>query len=90
MNMLRNRSEDIKREVDHFPSGWRETYMFTYAWDYLDKAKAAAETMPADPYRYFVEIQLLLSDATLNALAHLEEKLSRNDVLNILQQFLYQ
>jgi len=86
VNILRNRTEDLKREVDFFPSGWQETDMFTYAWDYLDKAKAAAETMPADPFRYFVEIPILLADATLNALEHGEEKLSRNDVLNILQQ----
>jgi len=33
-----------------------------------------------------VEIPILLADATLNALEHGEEKLSRNDVLNILQQ----
>lgn len=86
VNILRNRTEDLKREVDYFPSGWRETEMFTYAWNYLDKAKSAAETMPPDPFRYFVEIPLLLADATLNALEHGEEKLSRNDVLNILQQ----
>jgi hypothetical protein len=60
--------------------------MFSYAWNYLDEAKSAAERMHPDPYRYFVEIPLLLADATLSALEHGEEKLSRNDVFKILHQ----
>lgn len=86
MNILRNRTDDLLRNVDYFPSGWRETDMFTFAWTYPGKAKSAAEIMPPDPFRYFVEIPLLLADATLNALENGEEKLSRNDVLDILQQ----
>jgi farnesyl-diphosphate farnesyltransferase len=86
VNILRNRSEDLKRGVDYFPSGWLESDMFSYAWNYLDKAKSAAETMPPDPFHYFVEIPLILAKATLSALEHGEEKLSRNDVLDILQQ----
>jgi farnesyl-diphosphate farnesyltransferase len=86
VNILRNRSEDLSRNVDYFPSGWQTDEMFSYAWNYLNKAKLAAHTMQPEPYRYFVEIPLLLADATLNALERGEEKLSRDDVINLLQQ----
>jgi phytoene/squalene synthetase len=60
--------------------------MFSYAWNYIDKAKSATEVMPPDPFHYFVEIPLKLADATLSALEHGKEKLSRNAVLEILEQ----
>lgn len=86
VNILRNRTEDLKRNVDYFPAGWRDKDMFLYAWNYLDKTKLAADTMHPEPYRYFVEIPLLLADATLNALEIGKEKLSRDEVIDILQQ----
>lgn len=42
--------------------------------------------MQPEPYRYYVETPLVLADATLNDFERGEEKLSRNDVINILQQ----
>ena len=86
VNILRNWSEDLKRNIDYFPTGWQTEETLSYAWIYLDKAKIAANTMQPEPYRYFVEIPQLLAEATLNALEHSEENISRNDVLDILQQ----
>lgn len=86
VNILRNRREDLARQVDFFPLGWTVDDMFAYARDNLDMAKKGVQHMPRQAYKYFVEIPLLLAEATLDALARGEEKLSRREVLAILQQ----
>jgi farnesyl-diphosphate farnesyltransferase len=85
VNILRNRKEDLKRNVDLFPTGWGMDDMLKYSRAYLDLAKSASTSMPRLAYQYFVEIPLLLADATLQVLERGEEKLSRSQVLQIVQ-----
>jgi farnesyl-diphosphate farnesyltransferase len=86
VNILRNRVEDLKRNVDLFPLGWSREQMFAYARGYLNLARVGAQTMPEMAYKYFVEIPLLLADATLEVMERGEEKLSRKQVLQIVQK----
>jgi farnesyl-diphosphate farnesyltransferase len=60
--------------------------MFDYARNNLHMAKAGIQTMPRNAFKYFVEIPLLLAEATLDALLRGDEKLSRSAVLQIVQQ----
>jgi farnesyl-diphosphate farnesyltransferase len=86
VNILRNRADDLLRDVDFFPTGWTREHMFEYARDNLHLAKAGIQYMPRNAFKYFVEIPLLLAEATLAALQRGEEKLSRKAVIQILQQ----
>jgi farnesyl-diphosphate farnesyltransferase len=86
VNILRNRAVDIARGVDFYPPGWSDTEMHAYAARNLDRASAYAGTLPPAPFAYFIQVPLALARATLDALAHGKEKLSREDVLAVLQQ----
>jgi farnesyl-diphosphate farnesyltransferase len=86
VNILRNRADDLLRNVDFFPTGWTHEHMFDYASSNLQMAQAGIKYMPRNAFKYFVEIPLLLAEATLDALRSGEEKLSRSAVLEILQQ----
>jgi farnesyl-diphosphate farnesyltransferase len=83
VNILRNRNEDLKRNVDLFPTGWGMEEMLEYARSYLTLAKIGSNSMPHLAYKYFVEIPLLLADATLDVLERGGEKLSRSQVIQI-------
>ncbi len=83
VNILRNRKEDLKRNVDLFPTGWEMEDMLEYSRTNLALARLGSNSMPKLAYQYFVEIPLLLADATLNVLEKGEEKLSRSQVLQI-------
>jgi len=84
VNILRNRSEDLGRKVDFFPKGWNPENMFDYARANLTLAKEGIKTMPKKAYEYLVEIPLLLADATLDAMEQGEEKLTRHQVMAIM------
>jgi farnesyl-diphosphate farnesyltransferase len=86
VNILRNRQDDLRRDVDFFPTGWTREHMFEYARNNLQMAKGGIQYMPHQAFKYFVEIPLLLAEATLDALLRGEEKLSRSAVLHILHQ----
>lgn len=86
VNILRNRTEDLKRHVDFFPLGWSKEQMFDYAQNNLNLAKVEIAHMPRSAFKYLVEIPLLLAEATLEVLKRGEEKLSRSAVLQILRQ----
>jgi farnesyl-diphosphate farnesyltransferase len=88
VNILRNRADDLARNVDFFPRGWIADQMFEYAKTNLSLAKAGIQFMPRNAFKYFVQIPLLLAEATLDALQRGEEKLARSAVLNIVQQAL--
>jgi farnesyl-diphosphate farnesyltransferase len=89
VNILRNRMEDLQRSVDFFPTGWSRQQMYAYARKNLDLAKEGVRTMPRDAFKYLVEIPLLLADATLEVLEGGGVKLSRKQVLQIVQQVGY-
>jgi farnesyl-diphosphate farnesyltransferase len=86
VNILRNRQEDLKRGVDFFPHGWTEEKMFDYALTNLKEFDQYASTLPRTHFISFVGIPRALAYATLDALQIGNEKLTRGEVFEILQQ----
>lgn len=85
VNICRNRADDLARGVDFYPAGWGEAEMQTYARRNLDLADAYTRGLPSGPAVEFCRIPLVLARATLEALARGDEKLSRSEVLSLLQ-----
>ncbi|MBD2202056.1 phytoene/squalene synthase family protein [Calothrix sp. FACHB-1219] len=88
VNILRNHTEDLKRGVDFYPQGWTAANMHEYARRNLALADAYTQSLGAGPALDFCQIPLTLAHGTLDALANGKEKLSRNDVLALLKQFI--
>jgi farnesyl-diphosphate farnesyltransferase len=85
VNILRNRLEDLERGVDLFPKGWSPQDMQAYARRNLALADAYTNALPVGPALNFCQIPLLLAHGTLDALSHGREKLSRSEVLAIIE-----
>ena len=85
VNILRNRVDDLARGVDFFPIGWTWEHMYHYAYQQLSSAEAYTRTLASDSTMYFIKIPLALAYATLDALKRGEVKLSREAVLQIIQ-----
>lgn len=90
VNILRNHAEDVARGVDFFPRGWQAEDMHAYARRNLALADAYTSALPPGPALDFCVLPLALAYATLDALARGAEKLSREDVLQIMGQVLPQ
>ncbi|BAY65696.1 squalene/phytoene synthase [Calothrix brevissima NIES-22] len=88
VNILRNHTEDLKRGVEFYPEGWTAANMHEYARRNLALADAYTQSLGAGPALDFCQIPLTLAHGTLDALANGKEKLSRNDVLALLKQFI--
>ncbi len=86
VNILRNHSEDIKRGVDFFPQGWEAQKMHQYARYNLVLADAYTKALPGGPALDFCKIPLTLAHGTLSALAIGKEKLSRSDVMSLIEK----
>ncbi|MGB3613596.1 MAG: phytoene/squalene synthase family protein [Elainellaceae cyanobacterium] len=80
VNIVRNHSEDLERGVSFFPEEWAAEDMRHYARHNLTLADAYTKALPKGPARNFCQIPLALAHATLDVLAHGEEKLSRTAV----------
>jgi farnesyl-diphosphate farnesyltransferase len=83
VNILRNRKEDTERGVNFYPTGWTDKHMFTYARKNLDLARTGVKSMPKSSFKYFVDIPLQLAEATLYALENGVDKLTREQVMQI-------
>jgi farnesyl-diphosphate farnesyltransferase len=86
VNILRNRNEDLRRQVDYYPRGWTREQMFAYARRNLELARQGVVSMPRDAFKYLVEIPLLLAESTLDVLERGQEKLTRVQVMQIVQR----
>lgn len=86
VNILRNHNDDLTRGVNFFPAGWRADEMHAYAQRNLTLADAYTATLPIGPALDFCKIPLTLAHGTLHALAHGKEKLSRSDVIALIEQ----
>lgn len=87
VNIIRNRAEDHQRGVDFFPAGWTAKEMNNYALGNLSLAVAYTNNLPAgSPAQTFCKIPLGLAYATLTALTHGLEKLSRDMVTRLVTQ----
>lgn len=85
VNILRNRVDDLARGVDFFPSNWTWENMYHYAYRQLSLSEEYTKTIASDSTTYFIKIPLALAYATLDALKRGEAKLSREEVLQIVQ-----
>ena len=88
VNILRNHTEDLERGVDFFPEGWSAANLQEYARRNLALADAYTKSLPAGPALDFCQIPLTLAHGTLDALANGKEKLSRSEVIALIQQFI--
>lgn len=87
VNIIRNYSEDSLRGVTFTPKGWDANKLQAYARKNLALASAYNASLPPDsPALDFCQIPLTLAYGTLEAIAHGKEKLSRSDVVALLQQ----
>lgn len=87
VNILRNHNEDLTRSVDFYPDGWTNDDLQTYARRNIELADAyTASLPPSSPAFDFCQIILALAHATLDAMQHGSEKLSRSQVLELVQQ----
>ncbi len=86
VNILRNHREDKARGIDFFPDGWRAEDMHAYARYNLSLADSYTKALPSGPALQFCQIPLTLAHATLEVLVLGKPKLTRNDVLALVEQ----
>jgi farnesyl-diphosphate farnesyltransferase len=86
VNIIRNHQEDLARGVDFFPTGWNAEQMQAYARRNLKLADAYTQALPPGPALDFCRVPLALAYGTLDVIALGKEKLSRSDVLELVQQ----
>jgi farnesyl-diphosphate farnesyltransferase len=86
VNILRNRSEDISRGVNFYPQGWDDAEMQAYARHNLSLAETYLQELPAGPAYNFCKIPFRLAYGTLDALMQGKSKLSRTEVLNLINK----
>ncbi len=86
VNILRNHVEDLGRGVSFFPEGWDTVHMQEYALRNLALADAYTQALPDGPALHFCQIPLTLAHGTIDAIANGKEKLSRSDVMALLEQ----
>ncbi len=85
VNILRNRQEDLARGVDFYPEGWTDEDMYAYAYENLEAFGEYVQSLPHSTFIKFVSIPRALAYATLDALRTGKEKLSRDEVVGIVQ-----
>ena len=87
VNIVRNHGEDLKRGVNFLPSGWKMKDMQAYAHRNLKLADLYTQSLTSGPALRFCQIPLALAYGTLDAISLGKEKLTRNDVLSLVEQF---
>lgn len=88
VNILRNSHEDLTRGVNFFPVGWNNDNLQKYARRNLILADAYTKSLPKGPALQFCQIPLALAHGTLDALANGKEKLSRSDVVSLIENLM--
>ena len=88
VNILRNNAEDLTRGVNFFPVGWNNDHLQKYARRNLILADAYTQSLPKGPALQFCQIPLALAHGTLDALANGKEKLSRSDVVSLIENLM--
>lgn len=86
VNILRNREEDLGRQVDFFPNGWTNKEVLAYARQNVARTRREIKPIPQLAFAYLVEIPLSLAEATLDTIESGRTKLSRQQVLQIMAQ----
>ena len=87
VNIVRNQGEDSLRGVSFVPEGWTSKDVQGYARRQLKQASLYIESLPKDsPALSFCQIPYVLAKGTLDAIAIGKPKLSRHDVLNLVEK----
>jgi farnesyl-diphosphate farnesyltransferase len=86
VNIVRNSSEDLTRGVSFYPVGWTPENMHGYARLNLKLADLYIQSLPDGPALDFCKIPLALAHGTLEALSLGKEKLSRSDVIALVEK----
>ncbi|MFN5514675.1 MAG: squalene/phytoene synthase family protein [Cyanobacteriota bacterium] len=86
VNILRNHGEDRRRGVSFFPQGWEFPDLCQYARYNLDLGEQYTKSLSPGPALNFCKIPLTLARGTLEALSLGKAKLSRSDVLALVNQ----
>ncbi|RXT15327.1 squalene/phytoene synthase family protein [Ammoniphilus sp. CFH 90114] len=86
VNIIRNRVEDQTRGVNFFPDNWELSDMLTYARGQLQLAHVYTESLRPGPILLFCKIPLVLAQGTLDAIESGQSKLSRDDVVQLVNQ----
>jgi farnesyl-diphosphate farnesyltransferase len=86
VNIVRNHREDLKRGVNFLPQGWLEQDVHQYARRNLTLADCYTKSLPPGPASDFCKIPLALAYRTLEVMALGRKKLSRSDVIALVQQ----
>ncbi len=87
VNIIRNQEDDLERGVSFLPADWSRDDMETYARKQLKLAQLYINALPKNsPALSFCQIPFVLATGTLDAFALGKGKLSRNDVLNLVEQ----
>jgi len=86
VNILRNREDDLHRDVDFFPDGWEAADMSAYARRQLAMGETYIRALPPGPVLDACRIPHALAIGTLDAMDRGVPKLSRAAVMEILRQ----
>ncbi|MEM7757093.1 MAG: phytoene/squalene synthase family protein [Cyanobacteria bacterium P01_G01_bin.67] len=87
VNIVRNQVEDSQRGVSFIPEGWSNRDVQNYARKQLKQAKLYIESLPkGSPALGFCQIPYVLAKGTLDAIALGKPKLSRHDVLSLVEK----
>lgn len=87
VNIVRNQEEDIQRGVSFIPDDWTNQDVQNYARQQLKQASLYIESLPkGSPALNFCQIPYILATGTLDAIAIGKSKLSRHDVLNLVEK----
>ena len=87
VNIVRNQREDSQRGVNFIPEGWTNRDVQDYARCQLKQADLYVEALPkGSPALSFCQIPYILAKGTLDAIALGKPKLSRYDVLNLVEK----
>jgi len=88
VNIVRNQREDSLRGVSFVPDGWTNKDVQRYARGQLQQADLYIKALPKGcPALLFCQIPYILAKGTLDAIALGKPKLSRNDVLSLVEKF---
>lgn len=88
VNIVRNQKEDALRGVSFIPHDWTNQDIQNYARHQLLQAKLYIESLPTgSPALDFCQIPYILAKGTLDAIAIGKPKLSRHDVLSLIEKF---
>ena len=85
VNIVRNHGADLKRGVNFLPSDWSLADMQAYARRNLKLADLYTQSLNSGPALDFCQIPLALAYGTLDAIALGKEKLTRKDVLTLVE-----